>query len=679
MAQSKQVKDKYFDNDTVNFYDNYELSHGYFALFEHFHYFDNIDLSGVAKGVKFSLAKHIEFWKHIGASQFILKTITEGYVIPFLGTPPPMKFKNNQSALKHSDFVDLSISELLKEGCIHQVPFQPFVVNPLSVAVQKSGKKRLILDLSELNYYIKKNKVKFEDYKIALNYFHKNCYMYKFDLRSGYFHLDINKKQQTYLGFSWKGKFYCFSVLAFGLSSAPYIFTKCLRPMVKYWRENGMNIVLYLDDGLGLENDYVKCKNNSDFVKSSLKLAGFLVNESKSIFEPIQCLEWLGLIWDSKNFSINIPDRRISEALTSLESIMEKFPKFSARQLAQFTGKIISMSPVMGNVTSLMTRHLYFTIENRKRWDDIVNITLPQCLMAELKFWQENISFLNKKCFIEFDIPKILIYSDASNYAAGACMVKLNDRIFHQMWDECEMSMSSTWRELRAVQLALHSYLSDLKNKTIKWHTDNQNCVSIINKGSTKMHLQHLAYDIFKTCSKHGITLIPTWVPRSENCKADFLSKIIDVEDWETSLSFFSYMDTLWGPHTIDRFANYRNKKTDRFNSRFWNPGSEAVDAFSQNWKTDNNWLVPPISLVAKSILHCIMCKANGTLIVPKWPSSSFWTLIFKRNLEYQPYVIDVLEFSPNQNIFIHGSNKNALLGAPDFSSEILAIRLRAC
>ena len=48
-----------------------------------------------------------------------------------------MKFKNNQSALKHSDFVDSTISELLNDGCIYQVPFQPFVVNPLSVAVKK--------------------------------------------------------------------------------------------------------------------------------------------------------------------------------------------------------------------------------------------------------------------------------------------------------------------------------------------------------------------------------------------------------------------------------------------------------------------------------------------------------------------------------------------------------------
>jgi hypothetical protein len=27
----------------------------------------------------------------------------------------------------------------------------------------------------------------------------------------------------------------------------------------------------------------------------------------------------------------------------------------------------------------------------------------------------------------------------------------------------------------------------------------------------------------------------------------------------------------------------------------YWNPGSEAIDAFSQNCQFDNNWLVPPV------------------------------------------------------------------------------------
>ena len=149
----------------------------------------------IGKGVKGSLFRHSQFWEYIGANQFILNTIKNGYVVPFVTTPPPMKFKNNKSAITNELFVDKSISDLLESGCVQEVPFQPFVISPLSVAENKaSGKKRLFLDLSELNHYVQKRKVKFEDWNVAKHFFQKDCFLFKFDLKFGYHHLDICKK-----------------------------------------------------------------------------------------------------------------------------------------------------------------------------------------------------------------------------------------------------------------------------------------------------------------------------------------------------------------------------------------------------------------------------------------------------------------------------------------------------
>ena len=82
-----------------------------------------------------------------------------------------MFFKNNKSALDNSEFVDQAVSELVYSDCVHNVPFIPYVVNPLSVATNKSGKKRLILDLSVLNKFVKKHKFKFEDWELAIQFF----------------------------------------------------------------------------------------------------------------------------------------------------------------------------------------------------------------------------------------------------------------------------------------------------------------------------------------------------------------------------------------------------------------------------------------------------------------------------------------------------------------------------
>jgi hypothetical protein len=58
--------------------------------------------------------------------------------------------------------------------------------------------------------------------------------------------------------------------------------------MVKYWRSKAVNIVLYLDDGLGMSLDYDSCFKDSFFIRKSLTEAGFLINVDKSVFTPAQ-------------------------------------------------------------------------------------------------------------------------------------------------------------------------------------------------------------------------------------------------------------------------------------------------------------------------------------------------------------------------------------------------------
>lgn len=59
-----------------------------------------------------------------------------------------------------------------------------------------------------------------------------------------------------------------------------------------------------LDNGLGFGRDLQTCSNASKFVQDTLTLACLLINKEKSFFQPVQCLEWLGLVWDSRLYSM---------------------------------------------------------------------------------------------------------------------------------------------------------------------------------------------------------------------------------------------------------------------------------------------------------------------------------------------------------------------------------------
>ena len=45
-------------------------------------------------------------------------------------------------------------------------------------------------------------------------------------------------------------------------------------------------------------------------------------------------------------------------------------------------------------------------------------------------------------------------------------------------------------------------------------------------------------------------------IPKEELSSVDRLSKIIDRDDWRTAKPFFEILNNLWGPLTIDRFAD---------------------------------------------------------------------------------------------------------------------------
>ena len=94
--------------------------------------------------VQGKLKANAKLWRDIGASHFVQEIILHGYTITFNQAPLSYSIDNRNSALIHWVFVNEAISELLVRGCIQEVPHYPEFCNPLHVAVQPSGKLRLI-------------------------------------------------------------------------------------------------------------------------------------------------------------------------------------------------------------------------------------------------------------------------------------------------------------------------------------------------------------------------------------------------------------------------------------------------------------------------------------------------------------------------------------------------------
>ena len=135
------------------------------------------------------------------------------------------------------------------------------------------------------------------------------------------------------------------------------------------------------------------------------------------------------------------------------------------------------------------------------------------------------------------------------------------------------------------------------------------------------------------------------WIPRSLTEKSDLLSHIIDHDDWAISEHFFYFLEHIWGPYYIDKFADHLTYKLPVLNSKYWVPGSENVDSFVSDWKHQTIYACPPVSLISRTIVHLRNCRATGTMILPAWHSAPFWQLIYSfKDKPFESFITEFME-----------------------------------
>ena len=106
----------------------------------------------------------------------------------------------------HQFFVEDTVQNLVKNQCTLRVSKRPHVYSPLSVVSNSVGKLCLMLNLRYLNQYLHVLIFEYEDLRVAALLFDAEEYPFKFDLKSGYHHVDIHLDHHTYLGFQWVTK-----------------------------------------------------------------------------------------------------------------------------------------------------------------------------------------------------------------------------------------------------------------------------------------------------------------------------------------------------------------------------------------------------------------------------------------------------------------------------------------
>ena len=222
------------------------------------------------------LAEHVDNWFNLTSDQTVLDVVS-GYKIPFIHPPFQLALPNvpSLSPRDHLDCIN-EINKLLDKQIISPcTPTEDQFISSFFLVDKPNCSKSFILNLKALNKFIIAPHFKLEDSKTVLRLVSKSCWMATIDLQDAYFTIKIDKNYKKFLRFKFEDTLYEFNCLPFGLCTAPFIFTKIMKPVVHYLRSQGYQSVNYLDDFSLLADSFNKLQDNLISTIDLLESLGF--------------------------------------------------------------------------------------------------------------------------------------------------------------------------------------------------------------------------------------------------------------------------------------------------------------------------------------------------------------------------------------------------------------------
>ena len=300
-------------------------------------------------------------------------------------------------------------------------------------------------------------------------------WMAKIDLKDAFFTKPIHTSQREYLRFKFQDKVYQFNCLPFGLSVAPWVFTKTLRPAIALLRELGERLIAYIDDILILAESKEVVVDQVEALIYLLKCLGFIINEKKSITTPTQVIEFLGLTVDSVSMELKLPSEKMKKIHAEARKLAD-LETIDTRSLSCLLGKMNATSCVVPPAP-LFTRHLQMNLSraleaNSQNYDSL--LTLSQESKEELRWWDTHMSRWNGKSLIKREVD-LTIDSDTSLIGWGAVC---REQTMGGPWSAQESASHINCLELLAATLAVQTFAKNCTGLSLLLRIDNTTAVA---------------------------------------------------------------------------------------------------------------------------------------------------------------------------------------------------------
>ena len=518
-----------------------------------------------------SLRRFLGYHQAMGMSAVHIGWIGFGVPLNFIPekTPEVLAFKNHKSAHEEGEFVDKEHSAGLADGSFVEVTRAVLKgICPLQVEKHPtSGKLRMFQDLRWINGHLPNVEFRMESLHVELgDVVQPGDKLFTTDIEKAYYCLPLHPDARPYLGWQWRGRYFMPTCLVFGLSTAPRIFTKIMRPMMAFMRSLGVRVLGMIDDYMWAARPD-ETKQLRAAVRMVLPQLGWKLND-KCVWEPSDEVLMLGMLINTKEFVVRAPAKKIEAALHAIRVVLEPVRRESPgppslRSMQRITGLLMSMMLALPAVR-VYTRAMYQVIaiaqeeievsrqhgrSRRGRGDPPGTVRLTRDAIEEMEFWLQRLLSHNKlRISSRENQVEVLLWSDASDvgwggeavgvvrgssavdaaYAEYAPLTAV-ERMQHGSLPRAEIANSSTRRELVGLLQLVHTpeILAQIQGRRVKVLMDSLPALrNLINGGGPVPNLTAAVVEWTQFCERYRVEPVYDWVPRAANWRADKASKL---------------------------------------------------------------------------------------------------------------------------------------------------------
>ena len=262
----------------------------------------------------------------MGASPWIVSVLREGYSLEFEEEPPltrtPSVISQYQDPVKQA-FMEEEIASLLQKDALEEVldTNSQGLYSRMFLVTKKNWDWRPIIDLSVLNTYLKTQTFKMESADSIRAALLPGWWTVSIDLKDAYLHVPIHPSARKFMRVVVKGRVYQFKALPFGLSPAPWLFTKIVAEVKAMVHGQGIQLHQFLDNWLVKASNYKECNRLARIVIQLVQSLGWLVNFGKSDLIPMQVFNFIDTHYNLVDYTVFPTEENLAKLKSRLSQL----------------------------------------------------------------------------------------------------------------------------------------------------------------------------------------------------------------------------------------------------------------------------------------------------------------------------------------------------------------------